>query len=81
MCLNTNRLTSSLFLVLQSSSSSSTVLGESPLRPSSATAETNSGGGPATSSPGVPEISMSLPVLNQADRSNSILKDVLNPKP
>jgi hypothetical protein len=26
------------------------------------------------------EISMTLPVLNQADRSNSILKVVLNPK-
>jgi len=26
------------------------------------------------------EISMNLPVLNQGDRSNSILKDVLNPK-
>ena len=44
---------------------------------------TGDSGTPGTSSAthGVPEISMSLPVLSQVDRSNSILKDVLNPKP
>ncbi|CAG7828838.1 unnamed protein product [Allacma fusca] len=62
------------------SSSSSAAPGESPIprsnspSASAATASTSLIGG-------VPEISMSLPVLNQADRSNSILKDVLNPKP
>jgi len=29
---------------------------------------------------GISEMSVNLPILNQADRSNSILKDVLNPR-
>jgi hypothetical protein len=33
-----------------------------------------------SSSVGMSEMSVNLPVLNQADRSNSILKDVLNPR-